>query len=297
LEYLAIDIETAKLEQAKREYAEYKAQFTPMAVSSAFSRARITADPDSYIFYRNYLNLVDAENPLAYLAPARHDGGFIPYLDNAYDAGGENAVYLAARPMQFLQGATSTAFDMSPLGAVSTLASASGQFKSGHSLAGVGLVALAVLDVGVPGKLAPGEGAILRIKEPRILGKLNIATEELSYLRKQYIRKRRSLERAASMGELRWSPETGSVRIPELQDAYRSTVASRFSRRFGREIDFSRLNADHPVDLIIGGSPTQRLRMLDESINKSIGASLYQAGRKAGLSEGNLITEIIFLPW
>ncbi|WP_145957245.1 polymorphic toxin type 15 domain-containing protein [Serratia ficaria] len=36
----------------------------------------------------------------------------------------------------------------------------------------------------------------------------------------------------------------------------------------------TKLNADHPVDLIVGGSPTQRLQMLNESINKSVGSSL-----------------------
>jgi RHS repeat-associated protein len=152
-EYLVADIETAKLTQAARELEEYRNQFTPIAVSSAFGRARMTADPDSYLFYRNSLELAAAENPFSYLTPARHDGGFIPYLDGAYDAGGEAGVYRAARPMQFLQGASNLSVEMSPLGAVSTLASAGGQFQGGHNLAGVGLIALAVLDAGVPGKI------------------------------------------------------------------------------------------------------------------------------------------------
>ena len=164
-EYLVADIQTGKLAQAQREYDQYKAQFTPLAVSAARSSALMTADPDSYLFYRNSLELASAENPLSYLTPARHDGGFIPYLDGAYDAGGEAAVYRAARPMQFLQGVTSTAFDMSPLGAVSTLASASGQFRGGHNLAGAGLIALAVLDAGIPGKVGgASRGAQLRAK-------------------------------------------------------------------------------------------------------------------------------------
>jgi hypothetical protein len=54
------------------------------------------------------------------------------------------------------------------------------------------------------------------------------------------------------------------------------------------------LNADHPVDLIVGGSPTQRLQMLNESINKSVDSSLKNAGRKAGLQSGDMISEIIF---
>ncbi|WP_261247515.1 RHS repeat-associated core domain-containing protein [Serratia ficaria] len=56
----------------------------------------------------------------------------------------------------------------------------------------------------------------------------------------------------------------------------------------------TKLNADHPVDLIVGGSPTQILQMLNESINKSVGSSLKNAGRKAGLQPGDRISEIIF---
>ncbi|MDE9430676.1 polymorphic toxin type 15 domain-containing protein, partial [Xenorhabdus bovienii] len=59
--------------------------------------------------------------------------------------------------------------------------------------------------------------------------------------------------------------------------------------------NLSKLNADHPVDLIVGGSATQRLKMLNESINKSVGSALKSAGRKAGLKAGDKISEIIFI--
>ena len=63
---------------------------------------------------------------------------------------------------------------------------------------------------------------------------------------------------------------------------------------FWKKPDLSKLNADHPIDLIVGGSPTQKLQMLHESINKSVGSALKNAGRKSGLKPGDLISEIIF---
>lgn len=80
-----------------------------------------------------------------------------------------------------------------------------------------------------------------------------------------------------------------------MQASYRKAVTERFERIFGRSPDLSKLNADHPVDLIVGGSAHQKLQMLDETINKSVGSSLKNAGRKAGLSPGDLISEIIFM--
>jgi len=63
---------------------------------------------------------------------------------------------------------------------------------------------------------------------------------------------------------------------------------------FGQAPDLTKLNVDHPVDLIVGGSPTQRLQILNESINKSVGSSLKKSGRKSGLQPGGRISEIIF---
>lgn len=100
-------------------------------------------------------------------------------------------------------------------------------------------------------------------------------------------------QRAANRGELAFSPETGNVRISALQREYRNAVAARFERRYGKPLDMSRLNADHPADLIVAGSPEQRLRMLDESINKSVGSSLRQAAKRANLVPGDPINSII----
>ena len=85
------------------------------------------------------------------------------------------------------------------------------------------------------------------------------------------------------------------VRISSVQSSYRQAVSARYERIFGKSPDLTKLNADHPVDLIVGGSPTQRLQMLNESINKSVGSSLKNAGRKAGLQPGDMISEIIFM--
>lgn len=62
---------------------------------------------------------------------------------------------------------------------------------------------------------------------------------------------------------------------------------------FGKAPDLTKFNADHPVDLIVGGSATQRLQMHNETINKSVGSSLKGAGRRAGLKPGDIISEII----
>ncbi|CDG22275.1 protein of unknown function [Xenorhabdus poinarii G6] len=78
-----------------------------------------------------------------------------------------------------------------------------------------------------------------------------------------------------------WSPGTHNVRISSLQNDYRKAISERYERRFGKAPNLSKLNADHPVDLIVGGSATQRLKMLNESINKSVGSALKSAGRKA----------------
>lgn len=56
----------------------------------------------------------------------------------------------------------------------------------------------------------------------------------------------------------------------------------------------SRLHADHPIDLIVGGSANQGLKMLNETINKSVGSLLKNAGKKAGLKPGDKIDEVIF---
>ncbi|EQB9976309.1 hypothetical protein ACY0K1_000005 [Enterobacter hormaechei] len=108
------------------------------------------------------------------------------------------------------------------------------------------------------------------------------------------MKKMNALNRAAQRGELVWSPGTHEVRISSLQSSYRQAVSARFEKMFGSAPDLSKLNADHPVDLIVGGSPTQRLQMLNETINKSVGSSLKNAGRKAGLQPGDTISEIIF---
>jgi RHS repeat-associated protein len=137
-------------------------------------------------------------------------------------------------------------------------------------------------------------GVSLRINAPKILGQTGLSDTERMLLQKHYRIKANAIRRAAARGELEWSPGTSNVRIADLQAAHRANISLRYERMFGKRLDIDFLNADHPVDLIIGGGATQRLRMLNESINKSIGASLLQAGRKANLTPGQRITEIIF---
>jgi hypothetical protein len=139
-------------------------------------------------------------------------------------------------------------------------------------------------------------GVTLEVKEPKILSTPGLSKDERNYLETELRIKQRAIDRAASRGELVWTPDTSNVRISSLQDEYRDAVANRYRNIYGKELDLTRLNADHPVDLVIGGDPTQRLKLLDESINKSVGASLFQAGRKAGLQAGDPISKIIFVP-
>ncbi|MBP2198256.1 RHS repeat-associated core domain-containing protein [Pantoea cypripedii] len=137
-------------------------------------------------------------------------------------------------------------------------------------------------------------GRTLTVNKPKILSSPNLTSAERSYLERQFMKKQNSLNRAAQRGELVWSPGTHDVRISSVQSSYRQAVSARYERMFGKSPDLTTLNADHPVDLIVGGSPTQRLQMLNESINKSVGSSLKNAGRKAGLQPGDTISEIIF---
>ncbi|MGK6329658.1 RHS repeat-associated core domain-containing protein, partial [Erwinia sp. DT-104] len=137
-------------------------------------------------------------------------------------------------------------------------------------------------------------GATLTVSKPKILSNANLSDSERGFLERQFQKKQNALNRAAQRGELMWSPGTHDVRISSIQSSYRRRIAARYERMFGSSPDLTKLNADHPVDLIVGGSPTQRLQMLNESINKSVGSSLKNAGRKAGLKPGDMISEIIF---
>ena len=139
-----------------------------------------------------------------------------------------------------------------------------------------------------------GIGKSLTVSKPKILSDKSLTNAEKKYLERQFAKKQNALNRAAKRGELVWSPNTHDVRISSLQSSYRKAVAERYERMFGKKPDLSKLNADHPIDLIVGGSPTQKLQMLHESINKSVGSALKNAGRKAGLKPGDLISEIIF---
>ncbi len=137
-------------------------------------------------------------------------------------------------------------------------------------------------------------GTRLTVNKPKILSSTKLSSTERKFLERQFMKKMNALNRAAQRGELVWSPGTHEVRISSLQSSYRQAVSARFEKMFCSAPDLSKLNADHPVDLIVGGSPTQRLQMLNETINKSVGSSLKNAGRKAGLQPGDTISEIIF---
>lgn len=122
----------------------------------------------------------------------------------------------------------------------------------------------------------------------------SLSANDLAYVTKQFVRKEASILRAADSGDLVFSPGTKDFRIGSLQAAYRDAVATRYEGLYGKPLDLSRMNADHPIDLVIGGSPTQPLRMLNESVNKSVGSSLRQAAKRAGLQPGDPIRSVTF---
>ncbi|WP_109807729.1 RHS repeat protein [Sphingosinithalassobacter portus] len=137
-------------------------------------------------------------------------------------------------------------------------------------------------------------GADLIASRPKILSDASLPPDELAYLQKQFSRKELSIQRAANRGELTFSPGTDSVRIKSLQEAYRADVAARYESMYGKLLDLGRFNADHPVDLIIGGAAHQRLRLLNDTINQSVGSSLRQAAKRANLAPGAPINSVIF---
>lgn len=260
-----------------------------------------SASPSGPGFFSGFINAVEENNYFGYISPGSTDNYILDGLQSANafvhnrlaDLG--NAGLAIINAPSILYAATTGR----------TLAQAEGDLFAGSLAAGpigpeLALVLSARRSVGEIGKLldAAGDaagGATLTIKQPKILSDLSLTPEESAFLQKQFLIKQRAIERAADRGELVFSPSTDDIRISSLQAAYRDEVASRFSRRYGVGLDMSRLNADHPVDLVIGGSPTQRLKLLDESINKSVGASLLQAARKANLSPGDRIDSVVFI--
>lgn len=145
----------------------------------------------------------------------------------------------------------------------------------------------------VPGVRAPTRtGADLTISRPAILNNQNLSVAERAVVEKSYRVKTRAIQSAARRGELTFSPGTDAVRISELQVAHRTRVIERFERMFGTRPNLTRLDTDHPVDLIIGGPADHRLKLIHRSINRSIGSSLRNAAERAGLQPGAAIRSI-----
>lgn len=144
--------------------------------------------------------------------------------------------------------------------------------------------------------VAPKTGAVLQIPIPARLRNPGISAVEKGLLERELAVKIRPLQRAARAGKLEYRPGTMDVRIGELQAEYRAEVAARYQRRFGIEPNLRLLDADHPLDLVVKGSPTQRLKMLNRSINRSVGSSLKQAAERLGLEAGDPISDILVGP-
>jgi len=138
------------------------------------------------------------------------------------------------------------------------------------------------------GRRASQRGASLTISKPKILSTTNDAR-----IHRDYGGKLRALQSAARRGELRYTPDTDSIRVSSLQSAYRARVIARYESRFGMKPNLSRLDADHPVDLVAGGRYNQQLKLRNESINRSFGSSIKAAARRQGLQPGDRISEIL----
>jgi hypothetical protein len=140
------------------------------------------------------------------------------------------------------------------------------------------------------------EGAELTIEAPAILSRLSeYSADEAELILTAWKHKKTALTTAAKNGDLVWSPNTDTTRVSELQSEHRKKVQERYERRYGKELDITLFDADHPVDLIVGGSPEQKLKLIHRSVNRSVGKRLEIAGRKAGLKPGDCIAKINFV--
>jgi RHS repeat-associated protein len=139
---------------------------------------------------------------------------------------------------------------------------------------------------------AVGARTVFNLKEPGILKDPNLGAAERALIEADFNIKVRVLQKAAKNGELNYRPGTEDVRISELQAKYRQQVIERFERRYGKKPDIAKLDADHPVDLIVGGEADQALKLLHRSANRSIGSQLKKEAERLKLEPGAPIDEI-----
>jgi hypothetical protein len=118
------------------------------------------------------------------------------------------------------------------------------------------------------------------------------------------------LQRAADRGELVVVNNPSSIRDTSAQAAYRRAVRNRyvnFLKEIGMtqeqalaqaEKKFETLHADHRIDLQVSGAlqdpnGTSNLRMLNGSVNTSVGRQLANEIERLGLEPGDQIHEVI----
>ena len=135
-------------------------------------------------------------------------------------------------------------------------------------------------------------GVELQIERPPILDDPTLTRQAQIRLEREFNSKIEAMQNAARRGELVWKPGTKDTRLPALQSKYRKKVADRYKRLYGQKLDLHWLDADHPVDLIAGGTTDQTLKLRHSAINRSIGSSLRRAGEQAGLKPGDQISGV-----
>ena len=139
-------------------------------------------------------------------------------------------------------------------------------------------------------KLNAGQGADFTIKEPPILTSSAVKAYKRRAAREHFDRKMGSLQAAAQRGDLRYSPGTDAVREAELQAKFRADMKAK-------KLDISpftwdEVEADHSIDLVVGGAADGELTMLSKGVNSSVGAQLKSQARKHKLAAGDPIRSL-----
>jgi len=127
---------------------------------------------------------------------------------------------------------------------------------------------------------------------------------------RDFLRKTAGLQRAAERGELVVVSNPSSIRDASAQAAYRRAVFNRYVN-FLKELGmtegqamahaqrkFETLQADHRIDLQVSGAladpnGSSNLKMLDGSVNMSVGKQLELGIDRLGLQSGDQIHEVI----
>jgi hypothetical protein len=168
----------------------------------------------------------------------------------------------------------------------------------------------------------PGNAAVLLAAEIRIVGNAGVNLFRHGTVRPNVINiqfnggdandfrvKTADLQRAAQRGDLVVVNNPSRIRKPSAQEAYRDAVFNRYVN-YLKEIGmteqqataqaaqkFKSLHVDHRIDLQVSGGLTDpnantNLRMLDGTVNTSVGSQLAKEIERLGLQAGDQIHQV-----